>query len=308
MILVDPRFGSERPGHRSSHRAVAEALPAFGVEVELCHLDAGDFSFLGNGPEGPIQIGVELKVISDLVNSMRSGRLKEQVLGMSERYGRSYLIVEGIFRASRRNGVLEVPRGAGWKPLMAGPRPVFWADIEKFITGLEEVGVRVRRTRTSHETAKVIAQVLASFWDKDYSDHTSLHGTVRVPEPMALVREDETTRRIRRVCQALGVGIGWGRSKAVAERFRSVYGLVTADASELEEIDGIGKTIARDAHGAIREEIAVSRVSARVVSPQRGAAARSPRDSGQRQGRRVDPARAPQRRVPAHRAGRRGAR
>ena len=304
MIFVDPRFGSEREGQRSSHRAVMEALVSLGVEVEPQQLDCGDFAFIGNGPDGPLQIGVELKVVSDFVTSMRSGRLAEQVGGMVNKYGRSYVVIEGLYRINRRNGLLEVPRGRGYRPLMAGPRPVYWADIEKFITGMEEVGVRVRRTRSSYETALVINRVLQGFWDKDYDDHTSLQ-VLRTPvPPLALVREDPATRRLRLVAKALGVGIGWERSKAVAERFRSVMGLALADTADWEAIEGVGKTIARDAHKAIREEISVSRVPARVVPQRNRAAARSTRDPRQRQGRRVDTARAAQRRVPAHRASR----
>src|SRR3990167_6616904 len=212
MILVDPRFGSERQGQRSSHRAVAEALEALGFEIEKTSLESGDFVFLGNGPDGLMKVGVELKVINDLINSMRSGRLAEQVLGMSEHYGRSYLIVEGFYRAKRGSGRLEVPRGKRWAPLMLGPRPVYWADVEKFITGLEEAGGRGGRGRTAHETARVIGQVLQSFWDKPYDEHRSLQVLHKQAVPLTLVREDERVTRVRRVAQALGVGIGWSRS------------------------------------------------------------------------------------------------
>lgn len=307
MILVDPRFGSERPGQRSSHRVVAEALAGMGLDTEPVHLDFGDFSFLGNGPEGPIRIGVELKVVSDLVNSMRSGRLAEQVIGMAETYARSYLVVEGLYRASRRNGLLEVPRGRGYKPLFCGPRPVFWSEVERFITSLEEVGVRVKHTRSSAQTAALIGNVLYKFWDKDYDEHKSLK-VMRTPAiPMALVKEDEATQRVRRVAHALGVGIGWGRSKAVAERFGSVEGLTQADASEWATVEGIGKNIARDAFEAIRERIKSStpRLSTRRVPPGNRVADRSARHSRKRQDKQLDSGRAAARRVPAARRGRR---
>jgi ERCC4-type nuclease len=308
VILCDPRFGSERKGQRSSHRAVSEALVALGVEVEPMLLPFGDFAFIGNGPDGPIQIGVELKVVSDLVTSMRSGRLAEQIIGMSAQYARSYVVIEGLYRVNRRNGLLEVPRGRMYSPLRCGPRPIYWSDIERFITGIEEAGVRVRRTRSSFETALVIHRVIQGFWDKDYKDHTSLQVMRSAVPPMTLVREDPVTARIRRVAKALDVGIGWERSKAVAEHFRSIARLAEADAGEWEGIEGIGATIARDARKAIREEITASRVPARVVPQRDRAAARSPRDSRQRPSRRVDTARAAQRRVPANRAGRRDAR
>lgn len=284
MIFVDPRFGSEREGQRSSHRIVAETLPSLGVEVDLTMLDCGDFSFFGNGPESVISVGVELKVVSDFVNSMRSGRLAEQIEKMSVKYQRTYLIVEGFYRSRPGSGLLEVPRGKRWRPLMAGPRPVFWAEIEKFITGLEEVGVRVRRSRTSNETARVIAQVLCSYWDKEYDEHRSFQTLYQPAMPMQLVREDEATQRVRRVCIALKAGIGYGRSKAVAERFRSVVGLVNAGADEWEQIEGIGKTIARGVYESIREVIPDKspKTSAGRVPARRRVAARSVRRARQR--------------------------
>jgi ERCC4-type nuclease len=307
MILVDSRFGPEG-SKRSSHRAVADALMALGFEVEITTLGCGDFAFLGNGPDGPIQIGIELKVIGDLVNSMRSGRLAEQVTGMSEVYGRTYLIVEGLYRVGRKSGQLEVPRGRGYRPLLAGPRPVLWADIEKFVTGLEEAGVRVRRTRSSYETALVIARVLQGFWAKEYAAHRSLQVLHAPTPPMTLVREDKATRRLRLVASCLPA-IGWGRSKAVAEAFRSIAGLATAGVDQWEQIEGIGKTIARDCFEAVRVQIpSPPRVPARVVSQRDRVAAGSTRDLGKCSSNRLDSARLVKRRFSENRASSRGAR
>ena len=290
MILIDPRFGSQREGQQSSHD-IAGALTALGVAVESASLDFGDFAFLGNGPDGPIWVGVELKTIPDFVNGMLSGRLAgHQIPGLVERYQRVYLIVEGFYRAKRGSGLLEVPRGAGWQSLSVGKRPIFWADVEKFITGLEEAGVRVRRTRTTHETARVIASVLHSFWSKDYDEHRSFNVLYR-PAVMQLIRDDEDTRRLRQVAACLP-GIGWGRSKAVAETFGSIYALTQAEPGAWEGIDGIGKTIAEGAVKAIRTRVKTATptlpVPASRVSARRRDGARSVRRARPRQNRKLD--------------------
>jgi ERCC4-type nuclease len=306
VIFIDPRFGSEQKGARASHREVAELLPKLGIDVEPLGMEYGDFAWFGNGPDGPIPIGVELKTVPDFVSSMLSGRLGDhQVPGLLDTYRRVYLIIEGEYQV-QPSGLLEVPgRGGRWVPVHAGSRPVFWPDTEKFLAGLEEAGIRVRRTLESAETANVIGRVLYSFWAKDYDKHTSIGGLYKPPF-MQLVREDPTTHRLRLVASSLP-GIGHGRSKAVAQKFRSIRQMVNAEASEWEEIEGIGRTIGEDVVKAVCEEIPIrsEAVSNGCVPARRGARAQSPRHSRRDQGSRVDAGTRAERRVPTVGAGRR---
>ena len=273
MILVDPRYGGRGV---QSHRAVVKALQKLEVEIEESPLSYGDFLLMGEGPDGPLPIGIELKTISDFVSSMRSGRLCEQAAGMVETYGRSYLILEGTYRAHIGSGVLEIPRGRRWRPVLAGPRPIFWTDVGRFITGLEEMGVRFRYSRTCHQSAYIIASVLAGFWSKPYAHHQStMRGGYRPVAPMSLVHEDPVERQARMFACCLP-GIGWGRSKAVIAAFKSIEGLLLATREEWAAIPGIGKTIANSVYEAIRATVpqsrlhAAHRVPARVQTSVRG--------------------------------------
>ena len=301
MIGIDPRHGSSI-GEKMSHDLVP-VLKSLGVDSQPMMLDSGDAFFLGNGPDGVLRVGVELKLVSDFVSSMLSGRLSEQIGKMSEERERMYLILEGFYRANRRNGLLEVPRGKTWRPLYTGTRQVFWTDVERYITGLEEVGVRIRRTRTPYETAQVIARVLYAFWDKPYDEHRSLHGIYR-PQIFSLVREDDVTRRVRQVAACLP-GIGAGRSRAVAEAFGSIIASVNASQDEWQRIDGIGKKLAGDVVEAIRAEIPKGpnrhptppQLPTGRVSQGRRAPAPSARHARRRQNRQLDTSAAPQRRV-----------
>lgn len=296
MILADPRYGSAK-GHRSIHRAAVDALRKLDVQVEPSSLEFGDFMFIGNGPDGPMPIGIELKAVSDFVTSMRSGRLREQVAGMLDTYKRSYLVIEGVYRAQRGAGILEIPRGRRWKPVQAGPRPVFWNDVERFITGLEEAGIRMRYTRSSEQTARVIANVLQGFWEKEYADHTSLQGAYQTSAPLELVREDPDRKRARLVACCLP-SIGWGRSRAVVEAFGSIEGMVGASVDDWAAIPGIGKSIAEEAHRSIRVQVPKSpSASAGRVSARRSAPPRSVRHSGRRQDSKLDAGRRAQRSV-----------
>lgn len=252
MILVDPRVGSRRKGQRASHD-VTPLFDKLGIEYVKQTLPSGDFSLIGNGPDGALKIGVELKQVADLVSSIHSGRMAEQIIKMAQEYDRVYLIVEGPYRASRQNGMLEVPRGRRYRPLFAGTRrPVFWVDVERFLTGVGEAGVRVIKTRTSWETVKTITQVLDTYWNKPYADHKSLAGLIR-PQVFALTQDSEALTRVRQVAACLP-GIGIERSKAVAQAFGSVYEIAAAGLKEWGEIEGVGKQIAQRAYDAIRED------------------------------------------------------
>ena len=302
MIFVDPRFGTTKAQKAKERlKAFCEALTALGVESDAMVLPSGDFLLLGNGPDGLIKVGVELKTVHDFVTSMLSGHLVDQLERMHhDGCARLYVIVEGFYRARRPDGLLEVPAGRRWRPINAGPRPIYWDDVEKFITTLEEAGVRVRKTRTTTETARTIGRVLFGFWAKDYDDHKSLD-IVYSPPALSFSNEDEATRRIRRVLVALKAGVGVGRSKAVAKAFKSVYGLATADAKAWEGIDGIGRGIAAQVVKAVREEIkdtGDSRATAtRCVSARSRSVARSTRDSRQRTHDRMAASRHPERRL-----------
>ena len=282
MIKVDARVGSAHLGP-----LFAELKMPF----EVTTLAFGDAAFLGYGPDGPIAIGVELKLIADLIASLHSGRLVgHQLPGLLRDYQRVYVVVEGFYRANRRTGQLEMPYGKGWRPIYAGKRPIFWSDIEKFLVGLEEWGVRVHRTRTSRETARLIARVLWGYWSKDYEDHRSLDA-VYVPPALSLVSEDVVTHRLRQVATCLP-GIGAGRSKTVAKRFKSIYGLATADVKAWEGLEGIGSHMAGAIVQAMRAEIPAGSVPAR-----NGSTPLRARQTRKRENRQLDTGRRDQRRV-----------
>jgi ERCC4-type nuclease len=265
VILYDPRFGSEK-GHQSRHRAAVDALAALKAPLEANRQDFADFMFIGNGPTGPIPIGIELKAVPDFITSMRTGRLREQLEGMLDTYKRVYVILEGVYRARRGSGILEVPRGRQWKPVQAGPRPVFWTDVERFITGIEEAGVRVVRTRSTEQTARTIWNVLYAFWDKPYADHRSLQGVYQPAAPLELTSEKDPDLKVARLVACQLPGIGWGRSKSVVETFGSIEAMTGASVEAWAGVPGIGKTIATECYRIIRAKTKSAPATAGRVS------------------------------------------
>lgn len=242
MIWIDDRSGS------------AELQPLFppSVTTEVTRLDYGDFSFIGNGPEGPVLVGVERKTIRDLVNSIVTGRLSgHQLIGLTETYQYTYLLVEGIWSVDRTTGILEVRGRGGWVPLELGSRRFMAKEIHAFLNSLAiKCDVRVIQTGGTVESAYLITS-LYQWWQKEWDAHTShmmRHKTTKGAEgTVELVRAS----LVRRVAAELP-GIGWGKSKEVDRAFPNLERLVLATIDQWRTIPGIGRTIAHRIYNEIR--------------------------------------------------------
>jgi len=239
MIVIDNRIGSK------------ELLPHFPQSIaKLGSLEYADACFLGNGPEGPVMVGVERKALGDLLSSMQTGRLAgHQLLGLINSYHTVYLIVEGIWRTDPRSGLLEVRRGQGWTPFGFGKRQWMTKEMDNFLNTLEVIGgVVVRTTPSMRETASLITNTY-HWWSKEWEDHKS-HLAIhkgRVRQDSVLLTKPSLVRRM----SAEISGIGWGRSKNVDSHFSSVREMVLADGREWLEIPGIGKKLVK----SIQEEL-----------------------------------------------------
>lgn len=243
MILVDDREGSA---------SLAPRLRAAGIDAELRRMEYGDCCWIGNGPQGPALIGVELKTAQDLLASMRTGRLcGHQLPGMSEEYFVIYLVVEGMLREEPESGVLQRYCSGRWQDLRVGQQRFMWSEFEAYLTSLDTlVGVRLRRTSTPRETVSCI-RTLYQWWQKTWDQH-STHKVLYtpLPEKSLLIRPSV----LRRVAAQLP-GIGYERSAAVERAFGTVYRMANAGPGEWQQIEGIGKSIAAKAVRAIQENL-----------------------------------------------------
>jgi ERCC4-type nuclease len=261
-IFLDPRSGS------------GELLPYFkpyDVPVEVVQLDAGDAAFCGNGPNGPVLIGYERKVLLDAINSMRDDRfMGEQLPKLLDQYGLSItIILEGIWRAGPESGAIEIKgydRGAGgykkstWVPVQTGSRWVMYRELDHWLSTLEhkisfEAGRQFNVVRTADEAQTAAYLVSRYKWwnDKEWEKHDS-YKTIYSPDvPNPPGRKGFSIPRPGPVeevaCRFPGV-----REKAwsFGKRFESVHQMVNANETELESVEGIGKKGAATIYGWIR--------------------------------------------------------
>jgi ERCC4-type nuclease len=230
MIQIDRRVGS------------AELACYFPPELhEIVELEFADFAFTGNGPDGPVRVGIERKQIQDLVDSIKTGRLwGHQIPGMIKLYDYSYLVVEGVFKPQPE--YLMVPIGRRWIRLNMGTKVIdpYLADVETL------AGFMVRQTLGKKQTAQLVLH-LFKWWSKEFSEHGQFgpyQRRIRLPDGCT---NGALLYKVARVLPGIGVKKG----ALVQQHFASVLQMVNATEQDWTSIKDVGAKTAR----LIREAI-----------------------------------------------------
>lgn len=165
MILVDDRIGS---------KDLLKPLQDAGLPAQIARLEFADVAFQGKGPSGSaLDIGVELKTLSDLVGSLRTGRLAgHQLPGLSQQYDYTWLIVEGQWRHDTAGRVVTYKgKVRGWQPI---PGKMSASELEKQVLTLECCGgLHVRYTNTRADTVRFLGNLYRWWTDRAMDAHTS---------------------------------------------------------------------------------------------------------------------------------------
>lgn len=241
LILIDSRQGSANLiGH----------LRHWGVKCQLDTLEYGDACFVGNGKDGPISVGVEVKAVHDALNCMGDGRFAgHQLPGLVNSYDRIWLVVEGWYRPDFGSGIL-LADSTRRKELALGSRRFMYRDLDNWLTSMEVMAnIRVRRVGDRVETARFVAD-LYGWWSKGWTDHKS---HLALHEDRSDFAQFAKPPLVRVVASQLP-GVGFKKSADVAKRFPTVHALVHATEAEWAEIEGIGKTMAARIYVAIRQK------------------------------------------------------
>jgi ERCC4-type nuclease len=234
MLLVDYRRGSEH---------LAAPLEAAGFPVyrkpdgELPTLGFADVAFTGRGPGGkPIEIGIELKRLSDLVSSLRTGRLSGHQLpglvGENAAYDRVWLIIEGQW-TTNRDGLVCVQRynrrkrRMEWRPIEGN---MFASEMQKRVLTFELCGgVHVHWSNEPEDTLHFIQNLYRWWSDKDSDKHAS----------HLAVHDQASFLDIGKVREALMKypHIGRKASKAVIDHFGTIRRAGNASVAEWADIE-----------------------------------------------------------------------
>lgn len=239
MILLDDRGGSKAKDSSSHYPTLLSSLIPGSV---LTRLDSADVAFTGHGG---ITIGMELKKVTDALGCLYSGRLADlQLPTMSQAYDIRYLVIEGLYRAEPKTGVLqhyqgELARWGHWKDAIVGRNRMMYSAFEMWLHTLsEQGGARLEKTSDIDGTALLI-QALYCWWQRE--DHAS-YNVMRLYQGDSAVLSRPTV--MRRVAAQLPM-IGWKRSELVDKKFHSIAEMALATEEDWKSIDGIGDGIAK---------------------------------------------------------------
>jgi ERCC4-type nuclease len=244
MIHIDRREGGPNQATELSTLSQLFSTHRFHPPTSITTLPAADFYFNGNGPHGPISVGLERKRIPDFFQSLHSGRLVgEQLPKLIDLYDHCYLVLEGQARVDWATGELEESWGGQWRKVGSNHR----AKGRAVYTGEAMLGamatistftpVKVLRTFGQRDTVDVVA-TMWHWWSKKWTDHKS-HRAIYTPQTTVSIGKASTVRRVAAQLKS----VGWERSGVVEQRFRSVEEMTAAGPGDWAKLPGFGKVL-----------------------------------------------------------------
>jgi len=231
-IEIDSREGSG---------PFARLFNPFGIEVQLTRMNSGDFAFAGQGPNGTASIGFERKTIAEIMDCITGDdRLTgEQLPKMAEDYDYCYLIVEGIWKASKDGQVMVCRHGAHWKTYGLHAR-----SLHNYLMGLTlRTGLIVWCSGTQQGTVDFIVDQYR-MWQVPWDQHTS-HNRIYAPKGTpGRLRFTFKTKAMRRLEAAIVQLPGLdSRAMDAARHFKSIRLAFNATAEQWAELTVNGRKL-----------------------------------------------------------------
>lgn len=243
IVYVDSRTGSKHLA-RPLQQLLGNAF-----KVKVCEMEFGDIVFSGEGPFGPVTIRVELKTISDLLDSLATRRIIEhQLVGLMDANETDvgWLLIQGSWRPhltlrkgghgfdvvmTKDHGKLEIFAGMagkrGW--LRSKWRMSGWSyeAVNEILLGMRsKYNVNIWRTVTLEETlCWLVSQI--KWWDKPWDEHKSAEAWAG-QDCFGQVAHIRRPSMIEKVAANI-TGIGQKRALLVARRFKTVRNIVNSD-------------------------------------------------------------------------------
>lgn len=235
-------------------RELESAIRARGIAVQREPLAFGDACFDGNGPHGPIMIGIELKKLHDMLTCIDDARYSaHQRTGMAQMYKVSILNLQGYWRPHDGSDLLmegRIDRDGKlvWMYCRPAGKTVMYSKLRRYLFSVSLSGVHVTYTRDLTHTAQ---DIIEWYWyfQKQWKDHTALLEMQKLNIP-SLSGKPSLVRRWAADLEGIGV-----MKSADAERaFKKPITLATADEVDwITRVPGIGvktaQSIWREIHG-----------------------------------------------------------
>ena len=241
--------------NRTGSKELYPTLRRLGVQCEVVDLkkesSAADFEFAGNGPDGPVLVGVERKKLGEMLNSAFDTKrwAGQQLIGLMENYHYVVLIVEGGWRAGK-NGELEAYKqkgetnkdgvGMGWAMWVRpnrGRRLTLYSELDGLLNSLRlQLNVVVKLTADEWTTCQAVRD-LYGWFQKPWNEHKSFRQIYApVHGPVRLVRPCPTWKVASQID-----GVDYELGRRAKEVFKTPKDLVMASEDDWAMIKGISR-------------------------------------------------------------------
>jgi len=227
MIIVDDREMLQHPD-----------IPSFleGVPLEVQRLEGGDFAFINIDGD---PIAIERSEIGNLRQKLHTGELEAQLRKCADMYSRVYLIVEGVFDAT--SGLVAVHkhrRDAYYYRAHIYPNTRY-DYIASVLVRLSMIGVIILSAPNLECTLHFV-RAIYSQENKTEEEHT-LFKKNRVLRMPSKITNNPAIPRLMGLCDRMPEKT----ALRLINKFGSVWGVLNASDKELQETDGVGKTLVK---------------------------------------------------------------
>lgn len=216
---------------------------------------SADVEFSGNGPDGKLRIGVEVKSLADLLTSIRDGRLRATQIPALLRYDVPWLAYYGEYRTDQKSGHLQVPYWHPkyhrwlWRDYKLGSKPVPTTYLESFLCSpsLTMTKLRTIGFNTIEALSYWLGTSLYGTWKKDYHKHRSMFTFDQsggIPGSHLLPQIHPVAYQMMLTASSLP-GIGFERAQAVADQFGSILEMINASEKEWSEVAVVSRGTGR---------------------------------------------------------------
>lgn len=230
MIFVDPRDGS---------CDLVQPLKKIGLPVDDgTYLDSGDLWFVGRGTDGiGLNIGIEYKHLSEMINSLRTNRLSGYQLhamraaeeGERPPYDVAYLLVEGELIYDDRGQLQRRASKQTFKPIGMSV-----SEMMKRLTVMHLLGgLNLLWAKNQRDSVQWINALYHTWTDKDLDEHKS---HLALYEPPALVPLTKFERTVRTF-----PGIGLSFVKGAERKFTTIRRAANASIREWSAVESDGE-------------------------------------------------------------------
>ena len=222
MIIIDSNQESMTPELK---QYIEKEIP-----VLVSPLDTGDMMFVGKMNGEPVKVGMEIKKTpSDLMGSLRDGRLMTQLPRLTEEFDMSYLLFVGEnIKVDFNEGKVQERFHQSWKTSAFS-----YHYLNSILTRYEASGGRIRTFENMEHLAVFVFSTFR-WWTKE--THTE---EVFYKKRHKFLDWKLMDAPLIEIYERMGIGVK--RATVLAKKFPTMMDLVLADEEELNLLPNFGK-------------------------------------------------------------------